>query len=114
MFQNYLQILIQSQIDRCREHTTYTQKNLLNYRSNPTPHEVALPLHWHGRLGVEIRRQRWKLAPTGGYVALWHNPDLQRPLGLGPIMAALPTFGAECLVIAAFQTWRRGVAKVGT
>ena len=43
-----------------------------------------------------------------------HNPDLQRPLELGPIMAALPTFGAECLVIAAFQTWRRGVAKVGT
>ena len=48
------------------------------------------------------------------YVAFWHNPDLQRPLELGSIMAALPTFGAECLVIAAFQTWRRGVAKVGT
>ena len=47
-------------------------------------------------------------------VRKWHNPDLQRPLELGPIMAALPTFGAECLVIAAFQTWRRGVAKVGT
>ncbi len=42
-----------------------------------------------------------------GYVVLWHNPDLQHPLELGPIMAALPTFGAECLVIAAFQTWRR-------
>ncbi len=36
----------------------------------------------------------------------WHNPDLQRPLELGPIMATLPTFGAECLLIAAFQTWR--------
>ncbi len=47
-------------------------------------------------------------------VACWHIADLQRPLKLGPIMAALPTFGAECLVIAAFQTWRRGVAKVGT
>jgi len=47
-------------------------------------------------------------------VGSWHNPDLQRPLELGPIMAALPTFGAECLVIAAFQTWRRGVVKVGT
>ncbi len=44
----------------------------------------------------------------------WHNPDLQRPLELGPIMAALPTFGAECRVIAAFQTLCRGVAKVGT
>ena len=44
----------------------------------------------------------------------WHNPDLQPSLELGPIMATLPTFGAECLVIAAFQTWRRGVAKVGT
>ncbi len=49
--------------------------------------------------------------PNDGF---WHNPDLQHPLELGPIMAALPTFGAECLVIAAFQTWRRGVAKVGT
>jgi len=48
------------------------------------------------------------------YVSFWHNPDLQRPLELGPIMAALPTFGAECPVIAAFQTLRRGDAKVGT
>ena len=47
-------------------------------------------------------------------VGIWHNPDLQPPLELGPIMATLPTFGAECLVIAAFQAWRRGVAKVGT
>jgi hypothetical protein len=47
-------------------------------------------------------------------VALWHNPGLQRPLELGLIIAALPTFGAECLVIAAFQTWRIGVAKVDT
>ncbi len=47
-------------------------------------------------------------------VFFWHNPDLQHPLELGPIMPALPTFGAECLVFAAFQTWRRGVAKVGT
>jgi len=44
----------------------------------------------------------------------WHKADLQHPLELGPFMAALPTFGAECLVIAAFQTWRRGVTKVGT
>ena len=47
-------------------------------------------------------------------VAYWHNPDLQRPLELGLIMAALPTFGAECLVIAAFQTQRQTVLKVGS
>jgi hypothetical protein len=47
-------------------------------------------------------------------VRIWHNPDLRRPLGLGSIMATLPTFGAECLVIAAFQTWRREVAKVAS
>ncbi len=64
-------------------------------------------------MGVEARDQPAFLAGCV-YVCLWHNPDLQRPLELGPIMAALPTFGAECLVIAAFQTWRRGVAKVGT
>jgi hypothetical protein len=44
-------------------------------------------------------------------VALWHNPDLQRPLELGPIMAALPTFGAECLLTATFQARFRGVLK---
>ncbi len=48
------------------------------------------------------------------YTISWHNPDLQHRTVLGPIMPALPTFGAECLVIAAFQTWRRGVAKVGS
>jgi len=56
---------------------------------------------------IHVRRER-------ANVAYWHTADLQRPLELGPIMAALPTFGAECLVIAAFQTWRRGVTKVGT
>ena len=36
-----------------------------------------------------------------GYVDSWHIADLQRLPGSGPF-------------IAAFQTWRRGVAKVGT
>jgi len=36
--------------------------------------------------------------------ASWHNPDLQRPLELGPIMAALPTFGAECRLPATYPT----------
>ena len=31
-------------------------------------------------------------------VGYWHNPDLQRPLELGPLIGALPTFGAECRV----------------
>jgi hypothetical protein len=37
-------------------------------------------------------------------VGYWHMADLQRPAELGPFMATLPTFGAECLLIAAFQT----------
>ena len=41
-----------------------------------------------------------------------HKPDLQHPLELGPIMVTLPTFGAECRLIGAFQTWPRGVPKV--
>ncbi len=45
-------------------------------------------------------------------VALWHNPDLQRPVWLGPIMATLPTFGVECRFIAAFQTQLQAVPKV--
>ncbi len=27
---------------------------------------------------------------------LWHDPDLQRLLELGPITTTLPTFGPEC------------------
>ena len=61
-------------------------------------------------LAVKPLRSGWEDRNDG----FWHKPDLQRPLELGPIMAALPTFGAECLVIAAFQTWRRGFAKVGS
>ena len=45
-------------------------------------------------------------------VCFWHNPDLQRPLELGPIMATLPTLGAECRFTAAFQTQRQAVPKV--
>ncbi len=32
-------------------------------------------------------------------VGKWHNPDLQRPLGLGPITGALPTFGVQCRLL---------------
>ena len=44
----------------------------------------------------------------------WHTTDVRIAAPEGLLTGALPTFGAECLVIAAFQTWRRGVAKVGT
>ena len=78
-------------------------------------------------VGLNMRRFSWPTASvgpnrlTGAWttpsaditnVACWHNPDLQRPLELGPIMATLPTFGAECLVIAAFQTRNQAVPKV--
>jgi hypothetical protein len=39
-------------------------------------------------------------------VSSWHNPDLQHTLELGPIMATLPTFGPECRLTGAFQTFR--------
>ena len=45
-------------------------------------------------------------------VALWHNPDLQRPLGLGRLTGALSTFGAECRFTVAFQTQRQALLKV--
>ena len=73
-------------------------------------HECALKLPF---AELRLHAQRRRLLGSN-YVGLWHNPDLQHPLELGPIMATLPTFGPECLVIVAFQTWRRGVAKVGT
>ena len=45
-------------------------------------------------------------------VGYWHIADLQRALGLGPFTGALPTFGPECRLIAAFQTQRQMVPKV--
>ena len=33
------------------------------------------------------------------FVRLSHNPDLQRPLGLGPITATLPTLDRECRLL---------------
>jgi hypothetical protein len=38
------------------------------------------------------------------YVASWHEADVQRLPGSGPLTGALPTFGAECRFIGAFQT----------
>ncbi len=38
------------------------------------------------------------------FVRLSHNPDLQRPLGLGPITATLPTLDREGRLIAGNQT----------
>ena len=42
-----------------------------------------------------VRRLAGALKARAGTVvdvAFWHNPDLQPPLELGPIMATLPTF----------------------
>jgi hypothetical protein len=47
-------------------------------------------------------------------VGCWHKADVQRLPGLGPLTGALPTFGAECLFTAAFQTQRQAVLKVGS
>ena len=38
--------------------------------------------------------------------------DVQRPLELGPLTAALPTFGAQCRFTVAFPTQRQAVLKV--
>jgi hypothetical protein len=46
------------------------------------------------------------------YVGSWHETDVQRLPGSGPLTAALPTFGAECRFTAAFQTQRQAVPKV--
>ncbi len=47
-------------------------------------------------------------------VAFWHEADLRRLPDSGPLTGALPTFGAECRFIAAFQTLCGGVPKVGS
>ena len=39
-----------------------------------------------------------------GYVALWHKADVQQPVDLGLLTAALPTFGSKCRFTVAFQT----------
>ncbi len=45
---------------------------------------------------------------------LWHEADLRLAAPQGPITGALPTFGAECRVTVAFQTFRWHAAKVGS
>ena len=45
-------------------------------------------------------------------VASWHEADVQRLPGLGPLTGALPTFGAECRFNIAFPTQRQAVPKV--
>ncbi len=45
-------------------------------------------------------------------VGCWHEADVQRLTDLGPFTGALPTFGPECRLIAAFQTLRQAVLKV--
>ncbi len=49
---------------------------------------------------------------AASYVAYWHIADVQRLTDLGPLTGALPTFGAECRFIGAFQTFRQAVLKV--
>jgi hypothetical protein len=56
----------------------------------------------------------WLVVGCVPNVGSWHKADLRFAAYEGPLTGGLPTFGAECLVIAAFQTSRRGVAKVGT
>ena len=47
-------------------------------------------------------------------VGIWHNVRAQLGAFEGAKTAALPTFGPECRVSGAFETWHRGVAKVET
>jgi hypothetical protein len=51
---------------------------------------------------------------TAPYVASWHEADLQHARLVGLPIVALPTLGRVCRFIAAFQTLRSGVVKVGT
>ena len=43
---------------------------------------------------------------------LWHETDVQSPMVSCPFTGALPTFGAQCRLTAAFQTQRQAVPKV--
>ncbi len=60
---------------------------------------------------VEVFNCRVEVMPK---VAFWHIADVRRLRVAGPLTGALPTFGAECRVIGAFQTLRWHAAKVGS
>jgi hypothetical protein len=47
-------------------------------------------------------------------VGCWHTVAVRCPPWLGLPTAALPTFGAECRVTVAFQTFHWHAAKVGS
>jgi hypothetical protein len=51
---------------------------------------------------------------TPSYVRKWHKADLRRLPGSCPFTGALPTFGVQCRLTAAFQTLRWHAAKVGS
>jgi hypothetical protein len=50
---------------------------------------------------------------NGGYVALWHETDVQRLPGLGRFTGGLPTLGAEGLVSGGKPTIFLRALKVG-
>ena len=58
-------------------------------------------------------KSTWCPEPTQnwGYVALWHTTDVQRLPVLGPLSAALPTFGPECR-LAHFMNSQGGVISL--
>jgi hypothetical protein len=47
-------------------------------------------------------------------VACWHEADVQHPLELGLLTAALPTLRPECWFTSTFQTLLPVVLNVGT
>ncbi len=58
------------------------------------PHPALMPDN--GRISMQV--------PQAVNVAFWHETDVQRLPGLGPLTAALPTLRAECRFTAALQT----------
>ncbi len=73
--------------------------------SNLNVGQTKLPKELESEI-FRFRKAMAALRTPHANVASWHNPDLQRPLGLGPITATLPTLDRECRLIGAFQTWR--------
>ncbi len=83
--------------------------------------------HGSRPFGGQLRNQRIKtvylilmmganfgtgLIASEANVACWHEADVRRLPGSSPLTDALPTFGAQCRLTAAFQTQRQAVPKV--
>ena len=76
--------------------------------------ETALHQRSPRRKNTALAAQMLRDGANARNVGYWHEADLRLAAPQGPLTVPLPTFGAECRFIGAFQTLGWHAAKVGS